>query len=190
MIVYYLLKMKNGNLELIIAGFGGQGILFAGRLLAQSAMREGKQVTWYPSYGAEMRGGTANCTVIISGEMIGSPAIRRPDSLLIMNKSSMDKFVPLLKPDGLLVINTSLIKNVPGRSNISIIKIKATDIAKELGNTQAANIVMLGALIGRTGIVSSKTVVHAIKEIVPAFKKNMISLNKRAFERGIKESAH
>ncbi len=178
--------MKENALQLIIAGFGGQGILFAGRLLAQSAMLEGRHVTWFPSYGAEIRGGTANCTVIISDDMIGSPVVRQPDSLLIMNEASMKKFEPLLKPQGLLIINTSLIKELPERSDIEIVKIKATDIAEEFGSSQTANMVMLGALIAKTRIINAGTISTALKEIIPEYRKNVIQINERAFKGGLK----
>lgn len=179
--------MENNSLQLIIAGFGGQGILFAGKLLAHSAMLEDKHVTWFPSYGAEIRGGTANCTVIISDEMIGSPVVSRPDALLIMNEASMERFEPRLKPRGLLIMNTSLIKNPPKRSDIEIIEIKATDIAKELGNSQAANMVMLGALIVKTGILSRKTIFNSMQEIMPEHRKGAIPLNEKAFKKGAEE---
>ncbi len=182
--------MKKDLLQLIIAGFGGQGILFIGRLLAQSAMLEGKQVTWFPSYGAEIRGGTANCTVILSDKMIGSPVILNPDTLLIMNEASMKRFEPQLKPRGLLIMNTSLIKNPPQRTDIEIIRIKATDIAKGLGNSQTANMVMLGAFIGKTEIISPNMITnHALKEIIPEHRKNIIPINVNAFNRGVEEIA-
>lgn len=181
--------MNSNLLQLIIAGFGGQGILFAGKLLAHSAMLEGKHVTWFPSYGAEIRGGTANCTVIISDEMIGSPVVSRPNALLIMNEASMERFEPRLKPRGLLIMNTSLIKNPPKRSDIEIIGIKATDIAKELSNSQAANMVMLGALIVKTGILSRKTIFNSLQEIMPEHRKKAIPLNEKAFKKGTEELA-
>jgi 2-oxoglutarate ferredoxin oxidoreductase subunit gamma len=179
--------MKNCSFQLIISGFGGQGILFAGKLLAQSAMLEGKNVTWFPSYGAEIRGGTANCTIIISNEMIGSPSIHTPDSLLILNKASMEKFLPRLKKGGLSIINTSLIKKPIKRPDIELIEIKATDIAKELGSSQVTNIVMLGALIGRTGIIRPRTVLSAITDITPRHRKGSIKLNEMALRKGIEE---
>ncbi|MDP3296726.1 MAG: 2-oxoacid:acceptor oxidoreductase family protein [Thermodesulfovibrionia bacterium] len=183
-------EMENSYFSLLIAGFGGQGILFAGKLLAQSAMLEGRHVTWFPSYGAEIRGGTANCTVIISDDMIGSPVVRQPDLLLIMNEASMKKFEPLLKPQGLLIINTSLIKNLPNRSDIEIIKIKATDIAEEFGGSQIANMVMLGALIAKTRILNPGTISTALKEIIPEHRKNVIQINERAFKGGLKGIAY
>ncbi len=181
--------MKDNLLQLIIAGFGGQGILFTGKLLVHSAMLEGKHVTGFPSYGAEIRGGTANCTVIISDEMIGSPVVRRPNSLLIMNEASMVRFESQLKPHGLLIMNSSLIKNSPNRLDIEVIKVKATDIAEELGNSQVANMVMLGALISKIGIINSNTIFKALWEIIPEHRKNIIPLNESAFKRGLEEIA-
>lgn len=182
--------MKNNSLQLIIAGFGGQGILFTGRLLAHSAMLEGKHVTWFPSYGAEVRGGTANCTVIISDEMIGAPAVRNPNTLLIMNEASLKRFEPQLKPQGLLIMNTSLIKNHPVRSDIEIVMIKATDMAEELGNSQVANMVMLGVLIAKIEIINPDIISRALQEIIPEHKKDIISINERAFKRGFNEIAN
>lgn len=178
--------MKNG-LKLIIAGFGGQGILFTGKLLAHSAMLEGRDVTWFPSYGAEIRGGTANCTVIISDEMVGSPVVKNPDALLIMNDASLQRFVPRLKPDGILIMNASLIKSSPERSDIEIIRIKATDAAEELGNPQAANMVLLGALIGRTGIINFDTACSTLREIISERKKDTVQINESALRRGLQE---
>jgi len=177
--------MKIDSLKLIIAGSGGQGVLFAGKLLTHSAMLEDKYVTYFPSYGAEMRGGTANCSVIISTEMIGSPTISRADSLIAMNEASMKRFEPVIKPHGLLIINTSLIKNITNRPDIEIITIKATDIAKELGNSQAANMIMLGALIAWTEIVNPPAILKALREIIPVHKKDIIRLNERAFIKGL-----
>lgn len=165
-------------------------MLFAGRLLAHGAMLEGKEVTWFPSYGAEIRGGTANCTVIISEEMIGSPVVSEPNALLIMNEASMLRFSPRLKSGGILVMNTSLIKNPPARKDIEIVQVKASDIAKELGDSQVANMVMIGALIGKTGILSLKAVLDALKEIISERKRDIIGINETALKRGIKGIAH
>ncbi len=182
-------SLLTSHFSLLIAGFGGQGILFAGKLLAQSAMLEGKHVTWFPSYGAEIRGGTANCTVIISDDMIGSPVVQCPDSLLIMNEASLRKFEPSLKPGGLLIINASLIKSRPQRTDIKTIMIKATDIAEGLGSSQVANMVMLGALIAEAGIIKPDTISTVLKETIPEHRKNIIQLNERAFHGGFKKNA-
>lgn len=181
--------MKN-DLQLIIAGFGGQGILFAGKLLTHSAMLEGRHVTGFPSYGAEIRGGIVNCTVIISDEMIGSPIIHSPNSLLVMNQASRERFESQLKPRGLFIMNTSLIKDPANRTDIEIIGINATDIAEELGNSNVANMVMLGALIGRTGIINPETIFSAMKEVIPKHRKNIIQLNETAFKKGLAHITH
>jgi 2-oxoglutarate ferredoxin oxidoreductase subunit gamma len=181
--------MKDSLLQLIIAGFGGQGILFTGKLLAQSAMLEDRHVIWFPSYGAEKRGGTTSCTVVISNEMIGSPSIKQPNSLMIMNEASLKKFEPMLKPNGLLIINSSLIKPAKIRSDIETVMIKATEIAEEIGNGQVANMVMLGALIAKTRVVKPETISNALIQMTPEHKKNIIQLNEDAFRRGFKEIA-
>lgn len=143
--------------RIIIAGTGGQGILFLGKVLAQAGMIEGKQVTWFPSYGAEMRGGTANCTVIVSDEMIGSPVVQTPDILIAMNRVSVERFQAQLKTRGLLLFDASLVNSVPFRENICRVGVPATQIAGSLGNTKAANMVMLGALIAETAIVKKSS---------------------------------
>ena len=128
--------------DVIIAGFGGQGVLLVGKLLAHAGMLEGKHVTWFPSYGAEIRGGTANCTVIIADSEIGSPVIRNPSSMLILNEASYRKFEPRLQQGGQLFLNTSLVQWPGTREDIARIDIKANDIAEELGDIRIANMVM------------------------------------------------
>ena len=122
--------------EIIIAGFGGQGVLFGGQLLTYAAMDEGKEVTWIPSYGPEMRGGTANCTVVISDEEIGSPMVSNPQAAIVMNLPSLDKYEPLIKPGGVLVINESMVDRKPVRKDIKVVMLKANDIAEKLGDRQ------------------------------------------------------
>src|SRR3954447_8197864 len=124
--------------EIIIAGFGGQGVMSMGQLIAYAGMLEGKGVSWLPSYGPEQRGGTANCAVVISDEQVGSPLVTRPSTAIVLNNPSFDKFEPLLRPGGLLIINSSLVTRVSGRSDIEIIELKAIDIATDLGNTRVA----------------------------------------------------
>jgi 2-oxoglutarate ferredoxin oxidoreductase subunit gamma len=129
-----------------------------GKMLAVASMKEGRKVTWFPSYGAEMRGGTANCTVVISDEMIGSPVVLRPDILVVMNKASFDKFQPVLKKKGLFFYDSSLIMVHPTRTDITPVPVPATQIASSAGNTRSANMVMLGALAARTGMLSEASV--------------------------------
>ena len=144
--------------RIIIAGAGGQGVLFLGKVLAQAGMLEGKQVTWFPSYGAEMRGGTANCTVIISDDMIGSPVVLTPDILVAMNWASIERFQPQLKKKGLLFYYSSMTNGVVFRDNIVIEGLPATKMADAFGDTRAANMVMLGALVGATAILKMSSV--------------------------------
>lgn len=170
--------------EIIMAGFGGQGIMTMGTLLATAGMREGKHVTWLPSYGAEQRGGTANCTVVISEEMIGSPIIDRPGYVVVMNPPSLEKFEPKLAEDGYLIINTSLVSSLPGRKDIKTIGVPANRIAEELGNGRVANIVMLGALVSRTGLVDLSTLEALVREIGVKRGAGMADLNLAALEAG------
>lgn len=136
--------------EFIIAGFGGQGVLLLGQMLAYAGMLEGKQVSWMPSYGPEMRGGTANCTVVISDEEIGSPVVSQPSCVIALNLPSLDKFEPMVKPGGLLLINSSLVDREPRRDDIKAVALPATEIASELGNIRVTNMVALGALVQLT----------------------------------------
>ena len=170
--------------EVIISGFGGQGALFAGQLLTYAGMDEGRDVTWIPSYGPEMRGGTAHCTIIISDEAIGSPIIYNPTSCIVLNPESMDKYEPLVRPGGFLVINTSLVRSRSGRTDITIVEAPANDLANELGSTKIANLILLGALLGANPIVSIESVKKALDEHVPENRRHIIEPNKRALDRG------
>ncbi|NIP23265.1 MAG: 2-oxoacid:ferredoxin oxidoreductase subunit gamma [Phycisphaerae bacterium] len=170
---------------IIIAGFGGQGIILAGRLVAQTAMKAGKEVTYMPSYGAEVRGGTANCTVIISDEPIASPLVNRPDSLIIMNKASLNKFVSRLKNGGLLIMNSSLIDTKPELDDsIEIIAVPADEIAVELGNKKAANMVALGAYFQKRGILSPDAAVACLPDTIARRYHKTLPVNTEAIHRG------
>jgi 2-oxoglutarate ferredoxin oxidoreductase subunit gamma len=167
------------------AGFGGQGVLTAGQLLAYSGMKEGKQVAWIPSYGPEMRGGTAYCTVVVSDVRIGSPIIRNPQCACVFNRPSFDKFVPWIRPGGLLVVNSSLIDVTTDRTDIDEILVPANDIAMQAGSVKALNIVMLGAFVGASNVVSFKTAKAIVQEKMGA-KKEWLPINLRALEEGFK----
>lgn len=169
--------------EVQFAGFGGQGILLMGKILAHAAMEEGYEVAWIPSYGPEMRGGTAYCTVVISDRPIGSPIIRNPKYLVAMNLPSLEKFAPAVKPSGAVLINTSLIPVEVERDDIVAIKVAAVDIAKEVGNVRAANIVALAAFVARTGLVPMERLRDCVKEEFGA-KPKLIPLNMEALRRG------
>lgn len=170
--------------EIVMAGFGGQGVLLVGQLLAYAGMLEEKQVSWMPSYGPEMRGGTANCSVIISDEPIGAPIIAEPTAVVAMNLPSMDKFEQSIKAGGVLIVNSSLISTEPRRKDLVVYKVPANDIANEIGNSKVANMVILGAVIAATEVV---TVDGAIKAFQKKFasKPKMFSINEEAIRRGM-----
>jgi 2-oxoglutarate ferredoxin oxidoreductase subunit gamma len=171
--------------EVIISGFGGQGALFAGQLLTYTGMDEGWHVTWIPSYGPEMRGGTAHCIVILSDDDIGSPIIRQPTVCIVMNPPSMDKYETLVKPGGLLVANSTLIRARSERDDITAVYIPANDLAAELGNVKMANVVLLGAMLGTREILSIEGIKRTLDQHIPERRKHIIEPNKRALDRGI-----
>ncbi len=170
--------------EIIISGFGGQGTLFSGQLLAYAAMDSGHYVTWIPSYGPEMRGGKARCTVIVSDEEIGSPLVRRPSAAVVLNIPSMEAFEPALKPGGVLVVNSSLIPQKSERDDIRVIYIPATDMAIELGNARMANVICLAALVNATGVVALDAVKQALNDHLPARHRKLLGLNSKAMDQG------
>lgn len=170
--------------RIIIAGAGGQGIMLLGKVLAQAAMQEKKCVTWLPAYGAEVRGGTAHCMVVISDREIGSPYIAQPDTLIIMNSPSLERFKERIKNKGLLIINSSLAQGpVPG--NVNILRYPFTDMAVKLGNIKVANMVALGCYIAHKNIVSAKTILEVISEMAPPDKKGLIEINQKALKEGM-----
>lgn len=170
--------------EVMFAGFGGQGILLIGKILAHAAMEEGSEVAWIPSYGPEMRGGTAYCTVVIGNRPIGSPIIKNPLHLVAMNRPSLEKFAPVVKPNGVILINSSLIPIGSGRTDVIELNVPVVDIAGKLGSTKAANIVALSAFVAHTKVVSIETLVHCVKEEF-AKKPKVIDLNLKAIDAGI-----
>jgi 2-oxoglutarate ferredoxin oxidoreductase subunit gamma len=170
--------------EVIISGFGGQGTLFAGQLLAYAAMDSGHHVTWIPSYGPEMRGGKARCTVIVADEPIGSPLVRRPSAAIVLNIPSMEAFEPAIKPGGTLVVNSSLIPQKSERDDINVIYISASDLAEEMGNKRVANVICLGALVQDTGVVALEAVEQALADHLPERHRKLLGLNKNALEKG------
>jgi 2-oxoglutarate ferredoxin oxidoreductase subunit gamma len=170
--------------EIVFSGFGGQGALFAGMLLAYAGMDTDKKVSWIPSYGPEMRGGTAHVTVIISDEEIGSPIIRHPGAAIVLNNPSMEKYEPLVKEGGVLVYNSSLISALPTRSDIRYISVPANQIATELGSVKMANMVALGALVAATGILPLEAVIRALRDHLPQSKRELLEPNVQALKRG------
>jgi len=170
--------------EIIIAGFGGQGVLFAGQILAFAGMDNGKEVTWMPSYGPEMRGGTANCTVIIADEEIGSPLVRNPQAAIVMNLPSLDKYEPMVRPGGVLIINSSLVNRSAVRTDIEALSIPAQEIAEEIGNRRLTNIVMLGALLQKLPILSLEAIEQALQNHLPERHRRLLPSNIKALQQG------
>lgn len=175
--------------EIIIAGFGGQGVLFAGTLLAQAAVEEDKQTTWFPAYGAEMRGGTANSTVVIADEEIGSPVVARPSALIALNEPSLRKFLPRAKPGALVVINSSLIHEAAVQEGARVVSVPATEIAqKELGDVRTANLVIIGAFLKASGVVQLASAQKACEKVLEE-KPKLIPLNQKALALGFNYAA-
>jgi 2-oxoglutarate ferredoxin oxidoreductase subunit gamma len=175
--------------KIIAAGFGGQGVMSMGRLIAYTGMHQGKEVSWLPSYGPEMRGGTANCNVIVSDTPIGSPIISGDaTTAIVMNYPSMVKFVPELVADGLLLYNSSLIDEAPSREDIRVVPVPANRLAQEAGSLKVANMVMLGAYIGATRIFKVEDVVAALKKVFGPSKEKFIPMNEEALKKGMEVS--
>lgn len=169
----------------VFAGFGGQGVLSMGMLVTYAGMLEGKQVSWLPSYGPEMRGGTANCNVIVSDALVSSPIVTAPTAAVVMNRPSLDKFGPLVEKNGLLFINSSLIDAKSDRGDIGVYYVPANDIAIGLGNARVANMVMLGAFLKKTGSVSPQSVMDSFLKVLGENKAKLIPINEKALEAGL-----
>ena len=173
------------EMRVVFAGFGGQGLLFAGKVLAYAGLIDDRELSWMPSYGPEMRGGTASCSVTLSDEPIGSPLILDPTVLVAMNQPSIDKFIGAVVPGGLVLADTTLIANVPEREDVKIIALDATRIAEENGLKGLANIVLVGRLLAETGFCSQETIEGAIRKAVPAKKAEMVEKNLKALKIGM-----
>lgn len=171
--------------EVVFAGFGGQGVLLIGQLVTYAGMIEGANVSWMPSYGPEMRGGTANCQVVVSSKEVSSPLVTEPTSLIALNKPSLDKFAPWVKRGGLIIYNYSLIQSPPGRTDVRVLAVPANEVANELGDLRIANMVALGAYLATSRVVSCDTVLDAMKRVLPERRHNLIPLNRQALARGI-----
>lgn len=170
--------------DVLIAGFGGQGIIFAGKLLACAGLKEGKKVIFYPSYGAEMRGGTANCTVIVSDSMIPSPIVSYPHSGILMSYPAMEKFLPQVKEKGYVVVNTSLVKRKFKREGVKILEIPANNIAESLGSIRVANMVALGAWAFLSGVVSVKSLIFCLRQVLSSDKFALLKVNENSLREG------
>ena len=177
--------------DVTIAGFGGQGVMLIGNLLAYAAMESGRNVTYMPVYGPEMRGGTANCTVVISDEEIGSPLMRRPRSLIIMNRPSLDKFQPMVQDGGVVVINSSLIdEGLADKSRTRPVFVPANDIADQIGNLRMANMVALGAYVQATGVLPLEAVQQSLDKIIAAHYAHLIPKKADALAAGAEHAAN
>jgi 2-oxoglutarate ferredoxin oxidoreductase subunit gamma len=170
--------------SVVFAGFGGQGILFAGTVLARAGMAEGLEVLWIPSYGPEMRGGTASCTVIVAPETIGSPIVDKADAVIALNPPSLAKFEPLVAPGGLLILNTSLIEALPTRTDIETAPVAATSLARAAGDDRLVSVVTLGALIARRPFVSIEAVRAALEAVVTAKHPELLAADLAALDAG------
>ena len=172
--------------RIIVAGFGGQGVMMIGKLLAHAGMMENLNVSWLPSYGPEMRGGTANCSVILSENIIGAPVVTEATGVIVMNLPSLDKFESYAKVGGRLLINSSLIDRKSRRSDIQVLEIPVNAIANQQGSLKVANVVMLGAYIALSKVVKKDTVLEAIENILGKSKRHLLDINVNALEEGIK----
>lgn len=170
--------------EIILSGTGGQGVMLIGRLIAQAAMMENKNVVWFPSYGPEARGGAANCTVIVSSDVIGSPLTTTPDTLIALNQESLDRYIASVKREGVVVLNTSLSEKPETRTDCKVVEVPASEIADELGNSHIANMVMLGAYVQATKPVKLESIKAALAEVIPAHRRDLLPLNEKAIDRG------
>jgi 2-oxoglutarate ferredoxin oxidoreductase subunit gamma len=174
--------------EILIAGFGGQGVLFAGQVLAYAAMDLGREVTWIPSYGPEMRGGTANCTVVIADEEIGSPLVANPPAMIALNLPSYDKYEPLIQKGGVLVVNASMVDRSAKRDDITTIFVHANEIAEEIGDRKLTNMVAVGALLSQLPEISLEAVESALKNHMPERHHKLLPKNYEALRRGYAEA--
>ena len=170
--------------ETIMAGFGGQGLLFSGKVLAHAALIENKELSWLPSYGPEMRGGTCNCSVIVSDDPVGSPIISHPNILMVMNEPSLDKFEDTVAPGGTIFVDSSLISRKVRRTDVEVVYIPATQMATEMQATSLANMIILGAIVQKLQCVKPETITEALKETISARKASLLDLNLKAVAEG------
>ena len=171
--------------DLIIAGFGGQGILFAGQLMAYAGMLDGLEVSWMPSYGPEMRGGTANCTVVLSREKIRSPLVTNPRGLIAMNKPSLEKFVDAVRPGGVVVLNSGMVDIAVKRKDIACLELDADALAVEAGSSRVANLIALGAYLQAALPVKPESVFAALEKVVPEHRFHLLPVNRAALRKGM-----
>lgn len=171
--------------DIILAGFGGQGILFTGKILAYCGLMGGKELSWLPSYGPEMRGGTANCSVCISDEPIGSPLVANPDILIAMNGPSYNKFIDSVKPGGLVLVDSSIVEEECTRTDITCVSLPATNIASDSGMNGSANMILMGRMLAETNLFDMDVVKQAMEKCIPPKRANLIEVNMKAIQMGM-----
>ncbi len=170
--------------EIVIAGFGGQGLLFSGKVIAYAGLLEGRELSWLPSYGPEMRGGTANCNVILSDNPIGSPIVHSPNVLMVMNNPSLDKYESSVVKGGMVFIDSTMITRKLERNDVKAFYIPATQVANEMGYPSLANMILTGALVKATGCIRKKSISDALRHVIPARKADLFDVNMKAIEKG------
>jgi 2-oxoglutarate ferredoxin oxidoreductase subunit gamma len=173
------------DLNVLFAGFGGQGILFAGKLMAYSGLIEGRELSWLPSYGPEMRGGTANCSVCLSDEPIGSPLVLEPDALVAMNQPSLDKFFADVVPGGIVIVDSTMVPNVPAREDIRIFRVPATQLAEAAGLKGLGNVILVGKLLKETGFCAPESLDEALVKCIPPKRQKLLEPNSKALAIGM-----
>lgn len=177
--------MPKPPLNMLLAGFGGQGILFAGKLIAYAGLIEGRELSWLPSYGPEMRGGTANCSVCLSDEPIGSPLVLEPDVLVAMNQPSLDKFIGAVVPGGKVILDSTMISRLPERDDVTVFPVPATQLSEDNGLKGLASVILVGKLLREIGFCDPMALDAAIVKSVPAKKQHLLGPNRKAFEIGM-----
>jgi 2-oxoglutarate ferredoxin oxidoreductase subunit gamma len=175
-----------GPLNILLAGFGGQGVLFAGKLIAEAGLIDGREISWLPSYGPEMRGGTANCSVCLADEPIGSPLVLEPDVLIAMNQPSLDKFLGSVAPGGIVIVDTTLVVTVPERSDVRLFELPATRLAEEAGLKGLGNVVLVGKLLKEADFCDPASLDKAIVKSVPPKRQQLLEPNRQALALGLK----
>lgn len=173
------------NLDIVLAGFGGQGVLFAGKLVAYAGLIEEREVSWMPSYGPEMRGGTANCSVCLSDDPIGSPLVLEPDVLVALNQPSFDKYKDSIRPGGIAIVDSTMVQDVPEIEGVKVVEVPATQIAEEEGLKGLANVIITGKLLAETDFCKEDSLFASVEKCVPARKVAMVESNKEALKRGM-----
>ena len=170
--------------EIVIAGFGGQGLLFSGKVLAYAGLLEGRELSWLPSYGPEMRGGTANCNVILSDSPVGSPIVDHPNVLMVMNGPSLDKYESEVVPGGMIFVDSTLVTRPVARQDVTVYAVPATQMANDMGMPGLANMILLGAVIAKTGCIREDGLPDALKKVIPARKADLFDANMQALQAG------